>query len=234
MSITLALEVIIMYRSLWIIFVTAFFYCCSLNQEKLAGESIYFKHKNDDVFWENIVGYGRFQKEVLQKPTSVYHSAFGHGYCMSEEVTFEAKKYLKGTGSDLIEFAQNKIDYYRPIAEDIGFSEAVLFLSKNEHRGIWSTRSVRIDNFEGESRIYRPIDIMHFLSFENLESLHIEYKEPFEWGVEIGLLSEQNLDKLKGKGILSYRPDPQDKNGNLYLLEMYKYISVEALLSNDF
>ena len=201
---------------------------------QLAGEPVYFKHINDDVFWENIVVYGRLQKEVLKKPTSVYHSSFGHGYCMSEEVSFEAQKYIKGNGPDLIEFSQNKIDFCLPIAENIGFGEAVLFLSKNEHRGIWSTGSVRIDDFEGEPRIYRPSDIMYFLSFENFESLLTEYKEPFEWGVETGLLSEQDLDKLKDKGILSYRPDPQDKNGSFYLLEMYKYISVEALLKNDF
>ena len=93
---------------------------------------------------------------------------------------------------------------------------------------------MRINNFEGESRIYRPIDIMHFLSLDNIDSLLTEYKKPFEWGLEIGLVSKQDLDKLKEKGILSYRPDPQDKNGSFYLLEMYKYISVEALLSNDF
>lgn len=223
-----------MYRALLIIFVTTFLYGCSSNPEKLAGEPVYFKHINDDVFWENIVVYGSLQKEVLQKPTSVYHSAFGHGYCMSEEVTFEAQKYIKGTGPVLIEFSQNKIDSCRPIAENIGFGEGVLFLSKNEHRGIWSTGSVRIDNFEGEARIYRPTDIMHFLSFENFESLLAEYKEPFEWGVELAQLSEQDLDKLKEKGILSYRPDPQDTSGIFYLLEMYKYISVEALLNNDF
>jgi hypothetical protein len=229
-----ALEVIIMYRVLLIVFLVASLFGCSSTQETLSGEPVYFKHINDDVFWENIVVYGKLQKEVLRKPTSLYHSAFGHGYCMSEEVSFEAQKYIKGTGPDLIEFSQNKIDYCRPLAENIGFGEAIIFLSKNEHRGIWSTGSVRINNFEGESRIYRPIDIMHFLSFENFDSLLTEYKEPFEWGVEIGLLSKQDLDKMKEKGILSYRPDPQDKNDSFYLLEMYKYISVEELLSNDF
>lgn len=203
---------------------------CSVTSEKIVGEPVYFKDINDDVFWENIVVYGELQKDVLRKPTGVYHSSFGHGYCMSEEVTFKADKYILGSGPKIIEFSQNVIDYCKTIAESAGFGKSVLFLSKNEYRGIWSTGSIRIDEVEGEPRIFKPVDIMQFLSFENFESMLSEYKTPFSWGVEADVLSVQDLEKLKKKGVLSYRLDPQDKNGSFYHLEMYKYINVKALI----
>ena len=233
MPLSEALEVIIMYRVLLLIFVIASLSSCTLTQDKLVGESVYFKHINDNVFWEDIVVYGKLQKEVLRKPTSVYHSAFGHSYCMSEEVIFEVEKYIKGSGPDIIKFAQNKIDNCKPLAENIGFGEAILFLSKNIPRGVWSTGNVRIESSQEESQIYKPIDILHFLSFKNFESLLSEHEKPLEWvdwGVRMNLLSIETLDKLKEKGILSYRAYPHEKYGSLYLLTMYKFISVETLL----
>ena len=228
-----ALEVIIMYRVLLLIFVIASLSSCTLTQDKLVGESVYFKHINDNVFWEDIVVYGKLQKQVLRKPTSIYHSAFGHSYCMSEEVIFEVEKYIKGSGPDIIKFSQNKIDNCKPLAENIGFGEAILFLSKNIPRGVWSTGSVRIESYQEKSQIYKPIDILHFLSFKNLESLLSEHEKPLEWvdwNVQTGFLSENDLDKLQEKGILSYRHYPDEKNGSLYQLTIHKFISIEALL----
>mgnify|MGYP001299141990 CR=1 FL=1 len=223
-----------MYRAIITILSIAALTGCSTTYDTLVGEPVYFKHINDDVFWENVVVYGKLRTDVLRKPTGVYHSSFGHAYCMSEEVTFDVKKYILGAGPEVIEFSQNIIDFCRPIAENTGFGKSILFLSKNEHRGIWSTGSIRIDEIDGEARIFKPADIMHLLSFGNFESLLTDYEKPLEWGVDSGLLSERDLERLKEKGVLSYKLDPQDRNGDFYLLEMYKYIKVEALIGNDF
>jgi len=223
-----------MHRALLTSLLTIILLGCTTTSEQLVGEPVYFKYINDDIFWENIIVYGRLQKEILREPTQVYGSSFGHAYCMAEEVTFEVLDYIQWSGPDLIKFTQNKIDFCRPLAENIGFGESILFLSKNRYRGVWSTGSIKISEIDGESRIFRPSDIIYFISFNDFESLLSEYEKPFEWGMEKSIESEDVLATLKEKGVLSYKLDSSDKNNDFYLIAMYKYINLDRLLNIDF
>ena len=218
-----------MHRTILIILTVISLWGCSTTHEGLVGEPVYFRDIGDDVFWENIVVYGELQMDILSKPTDIYNSSFGHAYCMSEEVTFKVYNYLLGSGPKVINYSQNIIDQCRPVAENIGFDKAVLFLSKNKYRGIWSTGSVPVHEIDGKSQIFRPRDIVQFLIFESFDSLLSNHEEPIEWGVEVDLLPEESLKKLKEKGVLSYKLNTQDENSSYYLVEMYKYISLEAL-----
>lgn len=208
--------------------------CTTAGQpEPLVGEPVYFRHISDDVFWENFVVYGSLERNVLRKPTEVYYSAFGHSYCMVEEVSFKVIEYIQGSGPTLIEFEEHIADSCRPIAESIGFNESILFISKNEHRGTWHTGGIKLQRFDGEVRIFKPLDILRFMSFDNFESLLTDYDEPFEWAIQLGILGESDLVSLSEKGVLDFEHDSSVGEG-IYKVNMHKYISLEQLLENDF
>jgi len=213
----------------------------------LVGKPIYFKHINDDVFWENIIVYGNLEKEVIRDPSKTYGSSFGHSYCMVQDISFRVKKYIQGSGPDLIEFSQHVVDSCRSLSTDTGLKGSILFLSKNKFRGIWTTGSVKIFNFDGEDRIILPTDIVKFNHFENFNELLTSFKEPFEWSVENDYESYQALVTLKEKGILDFEkvkekwPKSIDaKEGEpqgdyeYFSVKINKYIKLNTLFENDF
>lgn len=207
---------------------------CSVTGIPLSGEAVYAKERKDYFLWEEIVVFGKLKEEVLRPPTEVYHSSFGHSYCMSEYVVYEVFEYIKGSGPKVIEFSQNTFDVCQPLADQSGFGESILFLAKNKHRGVWSNASIVIDTSNGDRRIFKPEDIAMFLRFSNFKSLLRDYEEPYEWAVGTGLLPKSELEKLQENGVLSYRLDPSDIHQSIYLLKMYKYIDANALLTKNF
>tara|TARA_R100000687_G_scaffold81550_1_gene78796 strand:- start:547 stop:1218 length:672 start_codon:yes stop_codon:yes gene_type:complete len=207
---------------------------CSATGIPLSGEAVYAKERKDYFLWEEIVVFGKLKEEVLRPPTEVYHSSFGHSYCMSEYVVYEVFEYIKGSGPKVIEFSQNTFDVCRPLADQSGFGESILFLAKNKPRGVWSNASMVIDTSNGDRRIFKPEDMAMFLRFSNFESLLRDYEKPYEWAIGTGLLPKSELEKLRGYGVLSYRLDASDTHQSIYLLEMYKYLDANALLTKNF
>jgi hypothetical protein len=221
--------------------------CTTTPKAGLAGKPVYFKHVNDDVFWENIIVYGRLKKETIRQPTQVYGSSFGHAYCMAQDVSFKVEQYVQGSGPDLIEFTQHVVDSCDALSADIGFGDALLFLSKNRWRGVWSTGVISLRRFDEEVRIFEPADIMKFTSFDDFEELLSTYTEPFEWGVEKNWESYETLEALRKLGILDFAiermewpemPQPRREEvyayDEYYVVKIYKYIKLETLLAHDF
>lgn len=213
----------------------------------LVGKPIYFKHINDDVFWENIIVYGNLEKEVIRAPSKTYESSFGHSYCMVQDISFRVKKYIQGAGPDLIEFSQHSVDSCKSLSTDIGFKASILLLSKNKFRGIWTTGSIKIFSLDGEDRIFLPTDIVKFSHFENFNELLTSFKEPYEWGVENDHENYQALVSLKEKGILDFEkvkekwPKALDAKESVpqgyneyFLVKINKYIKLDALFENNF
>lgn len=223
-----------MHRLILTLLTTALLHGCASPEQPLMGKPVYSDHFKGKVNWENILVYGKLKENILREPTGVFHSAFGHAYCMNEEISFEVLKYLQGSGPDLIQFREDKIDSCKPLAEEIGFGEAILSLSKNEYRGVWTSSSINIGNFDGEKRIYKAEDLHFLLNLGNIDSLLTDYETPFEWFAYSHQISKKMLERLEEKGILSYKLHPEDKNNLTYSLEMYKYVNVDELLKSDF
>lgn len=223
-----------MNRLILTLLTTALLYGCASPEQTLVGKPVYSEHFKGEVTGEHIIVYGKLKKNVLREPTGVFHSAFGHAYCMNEEISFEVLKYLRGSGPDLIQFREDKIDSCKPLAEEIGFGEAILSLSKNEHRGVWNSGSMIIGNFDGEKRIYKAEDLYSLIILGNIDELLTDYEAPFEWFAYSHQISKKMLERLEDKGILSYKLHPEDKNNLTYSLEMYKYVKVDELLKSDF
>lgn len=236
-----------MYRPVFLSLIFIALLGCTIANEPLVGKPVYFKNINDDAFWENIIVYGKLKKETIRQPTAVYGSSFGHAYCMAEEISFKVDSYLQGSGPELIQFTQNVIDSCKPLAADIGFGEAILFLSKNEFRGVWSTDSIKIFRIDDEDRIFQPSDIIKFSSFKNFDALLSTYENPFEWIEEKNRESHEILEALKKREILDFEivkinwpkmPEPwvhgDQAYGEFYTVKMYKYIKIDTLIENEF
>lgn len=221
--------------------------CATTTDVPLSGKPIYFKNINDDVFWENIIVFGYLERETIRQPTSSYASSFGHAYCMAQDISFRAKNYIQGSGPNLIEFTQHVVDSCQSLSTDIGLQKAILFLSKNEHRGIWSTGNVRVFNLDGEGRIVDPLGINMFSSLENFDALLSEYSEPFEWGEAKSWETYETLNALKDKAVLDFElvksswpklPEPRSDEAQAYdeyyQIKMYKYIKLNTLLESNF
>lgn len=200
---------------------------------ELLGEPIYTVG-DSEVRREDFVVYGRLLKEVLVAPTDVYASSFGHAYCMAEEVTYEIKHYIQGSGPPIIEFTQNLVDYCTPLAEEIGFEESILFFSKNKWRGIWSTGTARIFKDDGQRRIVLPADIERFSSLDNFKLLLSDYDEPVEIAFSRQLEAWKFSESLKELGVISERPSQNEEDKDFLLLNLHKYIDLEDLLRNNF
>jgi hypothetical protein len=161
---------------------------------------------------------------------------------MAQDVSFKVEKYVQGSGPERIEFTQHVVDSCRALSVDIGFGDAILFLSKNKWRGVWTTDVIRVRHFDEEARIIEPADIMKFASFDDFDELLSTYTEPFEWSVEKNWESYDTLEALRKRGILDFAiertnfpkmPQPRRDEVNAYdeyyLVKMYKYIKLETL-----
>lgn len=203
---------------------------CSTTYKPPAQKSVATDGVDGDLSLGDIVVYGRLRKEVLQKPTAVFYSAFGHSYCMSQEVVYDVDEYLQGSGPATIKFSQHKIDYCWTLTENIGFNESILFLSKNKHRGVWSTGSAKIFRYDGKADIFTPKDIMQFVRFENFDAFLLDHDKPIDWTFELGHTPIEGLEILQERGVLTYESDPRYKGGEFYHLKLYKYIDIDLLL----
>ncbi len=220
-----------MYRAVMAIFAVVFVCGCAPTPKSLSGQPEYSKHFENQVTRESIIVYGELQRNVLSKPTAVFGSAFGHAFCMNEEVTFEVKRYLVGTGPQIINFSNNIIDDCRPIADSTGFGEAILLLNKNEHRGVWSSGSAKVRYIDDKPGIYLPHEIMQFIWFKVFFDSLEDYSEPITMRTDHWLVLEGELERLAEAGVLTFKPDPKNEDG--HLVELRKYISLEKLLKNN-
>jgi hypothetical protein len=179
---------------------------------------------------------------------------------MAQDVSFKVERYLQGRGPDRIEFTQHVVDRCDALSADVGFGEAILFLSKNEWRGVWATAAIRIRRFEDEARVFEPDAIKQFTSFDTFDNLLSTYGQPFEWSVEKTWDSYETLEALRRRGLLDYavkkrewpeiiaetgagqhrvatsrpRRDEDHAFDEYYAVTMYKYIRLETLLAHDF
>jgi hypothetical protein len=222
-----------MHRILLIIILIPILHGCTVTKERLIGSPVHSEH-DGHVMWENIAVYGKLMEQTLRAPTQVYQSSFGHAFCMVEGVTFDVSGYIEGSGPKIVEFSQNKIDSCSPLAEDIGFGKSILFLSKNKYRGVWITGSARVDVNDGESRIVRPSDILHFSSFNNFELALSSHEKPLEWYLENDFETTHLLNKLKKIGILNYKLISSTDSDEYYSVTLFKYLQVDKLLKVSF
>lgn len=212
---------------------------------ELIGKPFHSKLNSNHVLSEErIVVYGRLEKEVITKPTETYGSFFGDGYCMNRRVSFKVEKYIQGNGPDLIEFSENVLNSCRALSADIGFGEAIMFLSTNKFRGVWSEHSARVYRLHEEAEILDPNDVERFTSFDNFEELLSTYCQPLEWRAEKDWQSYDTLGNLRERGILDFavekskwpeqpqpRRDETHAYDEYYMVKMYKYIKLETLLA---
>ena len=215
--------------------------CSTTKQIPYEGKPFYPKHDKDKVYWEEFIVYGQLLKETLVPPTGVYYSSFGHEYCMLRQVEFRAEKYLLGSGPELINFSHHAMDVCQPIAFDTRFRKSIIFLNKNEHRGIWYTGYAQLFGEDDNLQILRPQDMIVFAKHPKFREMLVNVKEPFEWEMPEYEVTRDMLEELREYGILEFEVirgefiETTHAGKDIYeeylKIKFFKYLKVEELLS---
>jgi hypothetical protein len=214
--------------------------------EPLKGKPVHYKWGDNRVIYENVIVHGALQELTIRQPTATYGSAFGHAYCMEEEITYKVKNYVLGSGPKLLQFKQHVIDWCNPISEKTGLGESLLFLSFNSIRGIWTDTGIKLAKKDDDLVIIQPQDIAEFLKFadfENFDQMMTDHDEPIIRYVEREWHTHDMLEALRKRDILDFeevrvpwpeRPDQEMNDTEFYKATIYKYIRLSSLLKAEF